>query len=92
MAEWAKGESPIYPELFKRRIGREFLVSTLVHFEFNGVLFSRHHMECGITSETCTEEMIIDRIIQSAEQCKKLAVPCEIDDVVKVLVQYAKNK
>lgn len=79
-----KENSPIYPELYTEHKGNVFWVSTLVHWFYNDVLFSRHHVESGVLSKTCTEEMIISRLKSAADQCKEKAIPCKYDDVVSL--------
>lgn len=78
-----KGLSPVYPKVYTEE-GMGFWVSTLVHWEYNGVVFSRHHVESGILSETYSKEQVLARLHSAVSLCKEKAIPCQFDDVVGI--------
>lgn len=82
-----KAKSPIYPEVYTEKVKDVFWVSTLVHFWYNDVLFSRHHVESGHLNKDCTEESILIRLHKMAKLCKEKAIPCKFDDVVSAKPQ-----
>ena len=81
-----KSIAPVYPEI-------EFFIwegaiwgTTKVEFEYNGIRFSRHHVDSHHMSfhilESDIKERVRARISSAQEQTVQLAVPCQFDDVI----------
>lgn len=91
-ANWFKDDtarlkklSPVYPEIYQEmRESGEFVASTLVHWQHEGVIYSRHHVERGIVNKPDVPTWVLGRLRESCEKCKTMAIPCQYDDIVPI--------
>jgi hypothetical protein len=77
------GLSPVYPDIYQEmHKNGEFVASTLVHWQYEGVTYSRHHVERGFMTKPDIPTMVLRRLKEACEKCKTMAVPCQYDEIV----------
>lgn len=77
-----KEKAPMYPKVYFEDKGGCQWVTTMVEFEYNGVLYKRHHVESIVPTKTCTTNDLYTRLINAAEICIKNAIPCKLDEII----------
>lgn len=84
--------SPVFPDIYYEEKGGCIWATTIVEYDYNGVRYRRHHVESIIPTKSVNKEWLTRKIINSAEMCLKMAVPCRYDDVVGIISKPLKDK
>jgi hypothetical protein len=78
-----KGLSPVYPAIYQEmHENGQFIASALVHWQHEGVTYSRHHVQRGIVNKPDVPTWVLKCLRENCEKCKTMAIPCEYDDIV----------
>ena len=77
-----KSKAPMYPKIHFEEKGNCLWATTMVKFSYNGVDYKRHHVESIIPNENIGINELQSRLVEEAEMCIKMAVPCQFDDVI----------
>lgn len=86
-----KSKSEIWPNVLMQVEDNTYYFSTLVHFEFRGIIFSRHHVESAIVHNNADHQLRMDilhktqlRLKHYVDLALNLAIPTSYDQVVRV--------
>ena len=89
--ERLKSLSPDYPLLYIEDEPTNYTVSTKVVFTYNGINFSRHHVEMSNKAPHYADkywsevkEKTLNRLHYAVSQCLKFAAPCQYDDIISI--------
>lgn len=77
-----KAKAPMYPNIYFEENGGCQWATTMVEFKYNGVRYKRHHVESIVPTKTVTTNHLYNRLIDNAEMCIKMAVPCYLDEII----------
>ncbi len=79
---YLKSKAPMYPKVyFEDKCGCKW-VTAMVEFQYNGVRYKRHHVESIIPNEKVGTRELDNKLINAAEMCIKMAIPCNSDEII----------
>lgn len=77
-----KTNAPLYPKVYFEFKDGHHWITSIVEFEYNNVIYKRHHVESIIPTPTVGINNLYNKLVDAAELTIKSGIPCVFDEIV----------